>query len=86
MTYFQSGVAGDDAAAVDADAAVVVAEVTNHVDVDRIGIENVVLLFVEDALQSDDSAHDFVRRRFVDAALDVRARVDAHHVADGGIG
>ena len=43
LTYFQSGVAGDDPAAVDADAAVVVAEVADDVDVDRIGIEDVVL-------------------------------------------
>ena len=43
------GIAGDDAAAVDADAAVVVAEVADHVDVDRIRVEDVVLLLVEDA-------------------------------------
>ena len=41
------------------------------------GIEDVVLLLVEDPLQADDAAHDFVGRRLVHAALDVGARVDA---------
>ena len=81
LTYFQSESLVMTAAAVDADAAVVVAEVADDVDVDRIGIEDVVLLFVEHALQSDDAAHDFVGGRLVHAALDVGARVDADHVA-----
>ena len=81
IEVFPVGIAGDNAPAVNADAAVGVAEITNDVDVDRIGIENVMLLFVDNALQPDDAAHDFVGRRLVHAALDVRARVDADDVS-----
>ena len=82
LTYFQSGSLVMTRAAVDADAAVVGAEVADHVDVrPGTGLRMSCSPLLSSALQPDDAAHHFVGRRLVHAALDVGARVDADHVA-----
>src|SRR3954447_6095343 len=74
-----SAVRGHAPRAVDAEAAVLRAEVAQHIDVGR--VEYVLIARTELELQTVNAGDDYIRRCLPDAARVVRLRIDSGHVA-----
>ena len=80
IDIFPLGVSGDAASAPDAQAASLVTEIAQHVDVVGERIENVLFPLVNGQIQIGDAKNHLVGRGLVNASLNISPRVYASHV------